>query len=815
MNIKPGAKLLNTNTIDFSNLVNTVDAEGVAVSAGLDSNLTLTADENGGIYISARVDDVTVNSQTGITDIIGFGIDKLEDPTIASINVGKGAEITSDADVTLSSTVNVNRTSTDNTDTTSNFYSFASKLDVAGTIKARNINLEASIVDNYEHDSKVAGSDIEFNYGMIFDVFSMMNASKILQNFGNISNGYVFRSDEATLNIAKTATLDAKENVDINAASEITTKLDSLSISNDNAAAAALNATSLENTSTLNIDGKIKAGGDINLKSTARADISSIANIYFTRNSNTSASLGLNLALAENQASLNLSDSADVNAGGKLNVASLANSPLKVETTLQREGSGLGALTLSGGKLTSYALVNSEGTMTAKGDINISSKFSAPTYEVTSAIIVTNPVSGMAQTKEDADKAKKSGQAITNYINDSQTGGKSTSSSNITTNAAVLMSKHLAGVRLGKVTSTSGNVNIESSNVIKDPQIGAISVTPVEAGGTNVSPVITYSDIGRNISQIMLTDDITAAKNINIKSNLTFDNPRLEQVRADILEIKPRLAKAYDSILNKAKNAGDEELNTALEEAKTRLDNYLKKIDGSDGTDPLKASTAETSEIVNDLKEYFADDENVQAIIKTLETATDATKISTFMADRESVINSAGSGGSSSFSLAGAALVNSMNNQLGISVDAGKNLIAQNGNVTINSALKNVGLSVGGHILPQSLNTAATDVIVGVNKVNDLNTVTFAGGNALSGNKISVTANNDVNHIYLNDGSGKGVNNSYRAAGTVSYAGGKSQAVVKFGVMPIINSKDSLKINATNNTNLFQRGGRAVHFGKQ
>lgn len=48
--IEPGAKLLNTNTIDFSSLVNTVDVEGVEVSAGLDSDLTLKTDENGGIY---------------------------------------------------------------------------------------------------------------------------------------------------------------------------------------------------------------------------------------------------------------------------------------------------------------------------------------------------------------------------------------------------------------------------------------------------------------------------------------------------------------------------------------------------------------------------------------------------------------------------------------------------------------------------------------------------------------------------------------------------------------------------------------------
>lgn len=135
----------------------------------------------------------------------------------ASITVGKDAEITSDADVTLSSLVTSNRSTLNKNDTTSNFYGFKSNLDVAGKIKARNINLKSKIVDNYIRESSVKGDDVKFDLNMLFDVFSLMNSSKLLQNFGNIANGYVFRGDETTLNIAKTATLDATKNIDVNA----------------------------------------------------------------------------------------------------------------------------------------------------------------------------------------------------------------------------------------------------------------------------------------------------------------------------------------------------------------------------------------------------------------------------------------------------------------------------------------------------------------------------------------------------------------------------------------------------------------------
>ena len=98
----------------------------------------------------------------------------------------------------------------------------------------------------------------------------------------------------------------------------------------------------------------------------------------------------------------------------------------------------------------------------------------------------------------------------------------------------------------------------------------------------------------------------------------------------------------------------------------------------------MKALTSETSEIVKDLKDYFAKDENVQAIIKTLETATDASKIASFYADREGVINSS-SGVASKFSISGAALVNVMNNKSLIEIVGGKTLNATGGNLNVDT----------------------------------------------------------------------------------------------------------------------------------
>lgn len=145
-----------------------------------------------------------------------------------------------------------------------------------------------------------------------------------------------------------------------------------------------------------------------------------LAKVRFDQSNNTATSLALNLAFTINNSAFNIADSADINAGGKLNVSSLTKSPVKVRTDMLREGSGLGALTLNGVKMESTSSLQVRGSLTAKGDINISSKQSAPTYEIVSNILVSNPVSGLTQTPEEAAKTQKTGQAINEYVNNLQ-----------------------------------------------------------------------------------------------------------------------------------------------------------------------------------------------------------------------------------------------------------------------------------------------------------------------------------------------------------------------------------------------------------
>ena len=491
--IEQGAELINTNSIDFSNLVN-IDED---VSAGLDEDLVLKADDNGGIYLTARIDDKAIDANTN----------SFNETFTASINIGKGAKLISDSDVTLSSTVTANRSYS-----LDSFLSYKTNLNVAGDITAKNINLESAIVDKYTNTKNITNDKPKKDDSSSFSMFSFDKLLGIFSKLSTASINDIFKEDEATLNIADTAKLEATKNINVNAASELTAKLNNEVSSKNDADASGVNIAYARNYSTLNIDGILKAGGNINIESTAGFDLESIVKVNFDKTNNTATSLALNLTMGENQSKLNISKTADINAGGTLDISSLAKTPVNMEANFLREGSSLGAVAISTFKFNSSSLLNSEGNLTAKGDINISSKYSAPTFKINSKISVSNPVSGMEQTEEEAEKTKEASSVINDFIGGSGSSSSSsgsndekTSEDSITTNAVVIIANNTAYLNLGKATSED-NVNIEAENVIDDPQIGAISVVPVQDGGGSITPILTVSTID-NSSLVNLSDD--------------------------------------------------------------------------------------------------------------------------------------------------------------------------------------------------------------------------------------------------------------------------------------------------------------------
>ena len=259
----------------------------------------------------------------------------------ASINIGKGAEIISDSDVTLSSTVNINRSAI-----TSSYIDFKTELDVAGNITAQNINLVSTLVDKYSHTKTITNDNPQKDDSSTLGVFSSLKSSGIFDKLTTASVNELSKKNEATLNIADTAKLETTKNINVNAASKFTAKLNTEVSSKNDADAFALNVAYARNYSELNIGGTLKAGGNINIDSTAAFDLSSLVTVNFDKSNNTATLLAFNWAMGENQSKLNIFKSADINAGGKLNISSLVKTPVNMEANFLREGSSLGAVAL-------------------------------------------------------------------------------------------------------------------------------------------------------------------------------------------------------------------------------------------------------------------------------------------------------------------------------------------------------------------------------------------------------------------------------------------------------------------------------------
>lgn len=146
----------------------------------------------------------------------------------------------------------------------------------------------------------------------------------------------------------------------------------------------------------------------------------------------------------------------------------------------------------------------------------------------------------------------------------------------------------------------------------------------------------------------------------------------------------------------------------------------------------------------------------------------------------------------------------------------GKNTeIASNHDAEISSAVNQVDIAVSGHIKPSNEATSTVDAVVNYFTSNTDNIVAVAeGAKITAGGKLDVKAANNINHIILNDGSGKASGNSVHAAGTVSYANGESLALVSVDDETALKASGNLNVNATNNTNLLNAaGGLAVSSG--
>ena len=201
----------------------------------------------------------------------------------------------------------------------------------------------------------------------------------------------------------------------------------------------------------------------------------------------------------------------------------------------------------------------------------------------------------------------------------------------------------------------------------------------------------------------------------------------------------------------------------------------------------------------------------------------DSSTTSTAVKDREK--NTADGSSAAKVAIAGAVNVNLSDDYTRLVIGNGAN-ISSSGDVKINSINSRDNVVADGHIKPTGAAAVSIGAIVNVNNLNSVNVLAVSQGTTLEGKNLELNANNNISNIILNSGAGAAADkasttgenttsaNTVAVEGSISYVGGKSDALLSVDDGAILKSTNDLKLNAINKNDLYNiAGGLAYGHG--
>lgn len=780
IDIKGGATLVNSSAIDYSSIVNVTDSQGnVLVDSGLNrNNMTVTKDSEGNLTIISKLNNDSVKSQGSLTDELGVNFSTDIAPSTAKINIENGTKIISDGDVDIIADVDIQTDFNRAEGKLANSINQSFKADVSidGEIKGRNVNISANVLDDYKFNSQVntvnKNSDDEENSNnkeVVQSIAQYLNVPSILE-MSDISNAMVMRNDSAGVTIGENAVVNAND-LNITAESTFNADLNSQAkVGKSSASAVTVNYS--QNNSSVNISGQLNAAGNMSVVSNAVANLNSTSAVDLTQKESSAIAIAGNVALTENAANLDLNATSKLNAGGNLTIASKSETPTDVENKVDTVGDGLTAIGANFLRQTNSSNIKVDGNLNGY-NISVQSENLLPTYKVNSHIETVNL----------DDKNNKNNKSQGSFI---------AFNTNIATPEN---SSHIEIAENANITA-KGNLAVNSKVIMDDPQIGALIVTSTDNSGgesLSINPAVSTAQI-KNDSSISTTAAKLNGSTVTINSNVNVDNARLKKLKQDVQDL-------YSDVKN---YLGDSE----------QLQNFFQSLTDTDSDENILTQATTAAEIIDQLKAKSGAGELVDRAEKLFDTVTSAHKIANYYADKEQIAgNTSKDKKESASSLSMTTVIENLDNTSQVII--GKNTeITSNNDAKISSNINQVDIAVSGHIKPSNESTSTVDAVVNYFTSNTDNIIAFAEGVNVTANNLDVKADNNINHIILNDGSGKESGNSVHAAGTVSYANGESIALVSIDDETSLNARGDLNINANNNTNLLNvAGGLAVSSG--
>ena len=625
---------LRTGVVNFSDLVNIKDVDGKIIDSGLNGEqLEATKTRNGNIILMAKADTESSVDQT-FNDMLG---DVITLDGVVPRNIKASIEINGDISATgdivakaeaVNGTVSAIDEKTGDVLYNSNpLVSTTAKVDIkGGTLTAKNIDIDAVSTNKY----------IELVGGATGNTTGAQGSAGILGAIGQkikVDGSIGALKGDATVNVGKSAIIDASENLDISAKNDVSLTLGSsvsarkskwaklkamAGVGGKPGALSYLPATAAavgyaEGNASVNVEGNLKSGGKMKLEASSSNEMDLNATAMLNKADN-KLIVGLGLVVGNNNSSVNITNGAIINAGKDLDIKSTATNSLTSIVDVVAGNATPFATTVNLVAYDSSSNINiKDSSITSEGNIDIDSQ-----NIVTENKIISDNTAGKKKTwlqkfKKDELNAIKNGAEAQRLINNLKglTGFSSGATPQNSTSEAKAGGKDSgkkAGIgekiALGAAMAfvgeeNSSNVNIQSSNITAKNDLNINSKTHIQdtlmsvAGDTvrdnktnfAIGAGVLYGQVG-NTSSIMIdgeqmtTDDkssvITVENgNINIHSTTQMDYARVDRM---VQELKDSIAN-LQSALNELKNYSlDEAIRTTIAELEKNLQGLESEV---------------------------------------------------------------------------------------------------------------------------------------------------------------------------------------------------------------------------------------------
>ncbi len=607
-----------------------------------------------------------------------------------------------------------------------------------------------------------------------------------------------------------------------------------------------------DNNASVTVAGNLKSSGDANVSAHALSEVEAEAGVSTIDSAAGSQYVNAAVVVAniDNTSKVVLNGTTQVS--GELNALAAAKNEVTTTATAETTKDSLVSTAINvtdaastadltvGGKITAGKM-NIAADNTISNEIQAATQIGKSRFQTKSQMSggTLNAILGTTSNRGKSAKVDKIGQYISagaavNIVDE-------TNSAKVTVQKGAQLTAQDSGIDdEGKAVAT---INISANNTIEDSFMSATSVVnnyatrrgTTSSGGTpstGTTQTAALASVGflqadmDNSAQVVIEgsgDQGTGAPvikgaNVNINANSAFEYDRLGSMIDSLKE-------DYGDIVEKYKEVPG--LLTAWKDALAKSGEYLSNpsVDGAmdvaeafqNAVDTISLKYADTAMgVPNDLQTLmddllaFADVSNYTNFYTAASTAGG------------SVLGTTSGKEQAQVSLAGSININSIKNNAQVVVGKGADIEASVGELNISAAAKQHDVALNGktkYFIPTISNTGggATAIggSVGVHDA-DVNSLVVVGeGARLSGNDVSLKAENDLQHTAITFGGGKAANQGI--TGMFAYMEGKSNSIISVDDEASISAAQKVALDANNNTTIsniiFDRtsaGGMAV-----